>query len=541
MIYRFIILNVCILAFAPLLAEPAAPPPEKSAEAAPVPAAEAAPPPMPRQPGSGRSIWRKAVGKPFFDNNFYLIEDRWRLALPQWERYSFSPGIWDPYHQNVLKGDFPVIGDDKFFAFTGVSDTVFERRQQFQGNGKQENTFIINQNFFTTVEVFQGKTVFKPKDWSIRMTAGYNVNYLDVVDPDLELDVALQEAFGEVKLFDVNDYYDSVSLRVGRQFFLSDFRGFVFNDVNQGARLFGAFASNRAQWNVAAFQQQEKDARSGFNDFDTRNQYVFIGNLICQDFFWPGFFGEISFLYDRDRKGFNTDLDAYYFGLTGDGHIGRLEVAPAFYYAFGDQENNFLAGRDIDISAYFLALEVNYPYDWLKFRSALAYASGDSDVDDGDGGGFDGIFDNPNFAGNGFSYFVRTPTVLAGRLLVNANSFYPNLRAKGAQAANFVNPGIFVANLRVDAKITPKTLVIPTINYFSFAHTDSLEKRFGVNDVGSSIGFEYGVAFQYRPFLNENVIITLATSVLHPGDGLEDLSGSDDSVYTAFLALTLVY
>src|SRR5229473_2394400 len=44
--------------------------------------------------------------------DFVPIPDRWRLGLPEWNRYERSiespyvPGRWwDPYNQNVLKGD----------------------------------------------------------------------------------------------------------------------------------------------------------------------------------------------------------------------------------------------------------------------------------------------------------------------------------------------------------------------------------------------------------------------------------------------------
>ena len=125
--------------------------------------------------------------------------------------------------------------------------------------------------------------------------------------------------------------------------------------------------------------------------------------------------------------------------------------------------------------------------------------------------------------------------------LVNGNSFYPNLRGKGAQASNYVNPGIVIGNLGLDAKFTPKTIAFFNLNYFAFAETEPVEARFGVNNVGSSIGFEYSAAVQYRPFLNENVIFTVSASALHPGDGLEDLTGNDDMMYSIFVALTLVY
>ena len=49
------------------------------------------------------------------DSDFIPIEDRWRIGFPKWNRYKAgSPGEypytlghwWDPYDQNVLKGDY---------------------------------------------------------------------------------------------------------------------------------------------------------------------------------------------------------------------------------------------------------------------------------------------------------------------------------------------------------------------------------------------------------------------------------------------------
>jgi hypothetical protein len=59
---------------------------------------------------------------------------------------------------------------------------------------------------------------------------------------------SLEEAFGEVKLADVNANYDFVSVRAGIQPFVSDFRGFIFSDNNLGARVFGALDNNRVQF-----------------------------------------------------------------------------------------------------------------------------------------------------------------------------------------------------------------------------------------------------------------------------------------------------
>src|SRR6185369_8968533 len=97
-------------------------------------------------------------------------------------------------------------------------------------------------------------------------------------------DIALQEAFGELKLADIGPNYDFVSVRGGIQPFTSDFRGFLFRDVNLGARVFGTWGRSRNQWNVVAFDQLEKETNSELNLLQLRDQQVFIANYYRQDF-----------------------------------------------------------------------------------------------------------------------------------------------------------------------------------------------------------------------------------------------------------------
>ena len=66
---------------------------------------------------------------------FLPVPDRWNLQLPEWDRYGVrgdypyvSGHWWDPYNQNRLKGDYPVIGKRTFFTFTGISDSLLEGR-----------------------------------------------------------------------------------------------------------------------------------------------------------------------------------------------------------------------------------------------------------------------------------------------------------------------------------------------------------------------------------------------------------------------------
>ena len=64
---------------------------------------------------------------------------------------------------------------------------------------------------------------------------------------------ALQEAFGEIHIRDLTNNYDFISSRFGIQPFVSDFRGFIFNDTNLGVRIFGNYDNNLWQYNVIAF------------------------------------------------------------------------------------------------------------------------------------------------------------------------------------------------------------------------------------------------------------------------------------------------
>ena len=101
-------------------------------------------------------------------------------------------------------------------------------------------------------EFFKGETVFRPRSWAIKISPTFSIpNYLNarengIVNIDVrrgtnrtDTHVSLEEAFADVKLFDTNDNYDSVSVRAGIQSFNADFRGFLYSDNNLGSRVFG--------------------------------------------------------------------------------------------------------------------------------------------------------------------------------------------------------------------------------------------------------------------------------------------------------------
>jgi len=96
--------------------------------------------------------------------------------------------------------------------------------------------------------------------------------------------VALQQWFGELHLGDLSDNYDFFAGRLGSQAFNSDFRGFIFNDINFGGRVFGNARNNHYQYNLMVLDMREKDTNSELNKFDQRDQRVIIANVYRQDF-----------------------------------------------------------------------------------------------------------------------------------------------------------------------------------------------------------------------------------------------------------------
>ncbi|HEY7910942.1 MAG TPA: cytochrome c3 family protein [Blastocatellia bacterium] len=537
--------------------------------------------------------------------------DRWRIGFPEDPRFERGD-IWNPYRQNVLKGDYPVFGQTNFAVVTAESESFFNARRipvpsnvsaqrpdssEFFGRGGQ---FFFRQNFVLSFELFNGDTSFKPVDWRIRVTPNFNVNYLytqenGIVNIDFRRGntrtdghVTLQEIFGEVRLGDTtrllpflpggreNDrkspYFDTTSLRVGIQPFISDFRGLIFSDVNLGTRLFGNYANNRYQFNAAYFYLLEKDTNSELNAFEFRNQTVFIANLFRQDTRWKGYTTQFSFHYNNDRpsRHFDTNdflvrpsligdvaphgIKASYLGWAGDGHIGRWNINHAFYQALGHDTRNPIAGRRTSINAQMAAAEVSLDRDWLRFKGSIFWASGDDEPFDDAARGFDSILELQEFAGGPFSFWNSQgiPLTNTAVLLTAPGSLLPSFRSNKLEGqANFVNPGIFIYNTGLEAELTPKLRGIVNLNYLHFHHTEPLEELLFQPAIRRPVGFDYGVGFFYRPLLSENWIVAAGFSSLVPGVGFKDIYSSNCAgqgcganskiLYSAFVKLKFIY
>lgn len=507
--------------------------------------------------------------------------DRWDIDMPQWQRYQKRGEFpytqshwWDPFNRRKLKGDYPIVGQQTFFAFTGSSNTFFDGRRvpvpsdisaanpgSFGFFGKGEQIFL-SQTFRFTFDLFHGDAAYKPVDWRIRITPAANVNYLHaqengIVNVDvrkgtdrIDGHLGLQEAFFEYKLHDLSPNYDFVSVRAGIQQFSSDFRGFLFVDEQPGVRLFGNLRSNRIEYNLAYFDLLEKDTNSLLNRLRRRDQQVIIANTYIQDFIWKGYTTQFSFHYDKDNASVHYDgngflvrpaaigtvvsngvlrphnIRAYYLGWTSNGHIGRINVSHAFYQALGHDDFNTIAGRRVDINAQMAALELSVDKDWIRFRGSFFYASGDDNPRDGTARGFDAIADSPAFAGGIFSFWNKEDIRLTSTKieLTSQDSLLPSMRsAKFEGQANFVNPGLCLWNVGADFDLKPKLQTFANANFLRFAHTQPLELLLFQQPIRSGIGGDYSVGVRYRPPLTDNMIITSGVSALTPWQGFREI------------------
>ena len=504
-------------------------------------------------------------------------------------------------------------------------------QSEFFGRGEQ---MAVNQNLGFSMSLFRGEALaFKPLEWEIKLTPIYNINYVEtretgLVSPDPrgvlgggpgnnlipvgnggvvnpgDIDallngqlftladltgtrsttrtreyLALQEAFLELHLGDLSDNYDFFAFRGGNQHFTSDFRGFLFNDINTGFRVFGNYWNNRLQYNAALFLMREKDTNSELNSFNNRHQQVVVANLYWQDFLTKGYTALFSFHANHDNEDLFYDRNdlivrpaplgtvvphevrAYYLGWGGDGHFGRLNISHQFYQAFGRDEFNGLAGRPVNLDAQFAALELSLDQDWLRYKASFVYASGDANSEDGTATGFDTILDNVNFVGGPFSYYLRQGFNLGGTAInfKQRDSLVPDLRSSKVHGqANFVNPGVYLWGLGLEAEITPKFRAFANANYIRMAETDPIRTALLVDKVSREIGWDLSLGIQYRPMLTDNVIINAGFGALLPGQGYRDIyrrnpnpvpgfqpssdAGKVDGfLYSGLFALTLTY
>jgi hypothetical protein len=245
-------------------------------------------------------------------------------------------------------------------------------------------------------------------------------------------------------------------------------------------------------------------------------------------------------------------VQATYLGAAGLGHIGRINIDHALYYVFGRDSLNPIAGPDpelrrgdaVRVSAGMAALELSYDRDWLRPRIGFFYASGDRHPRDRTARGFDSIFDAPAFAGGGFSFFnrmgIRLPAT--GVALVERGSLLASLRSsKDEGQPNYVNPGLLLATIGLDAELTPRLKAIFTVNSIHLDAVEPIQEVLFQGNIHKDLGTDISVGVRYRPFLSNNVIVTGGLAMLLPGRGFKDIYETKDPLYHAFMNVTLQF
>lgn len=532
---------------------------------------------------------------PLVQRESVSVPDRWRIM----DILGFKFPWYDPYNHNVWKGDKPFEpfakwGPDWFLAISGISDTLIESRRlptpvglqstnragglDVFGRGKQ-NVFV--ETAILSIGVIKGNTTFKPPDYEFRLVPAFQVNHARIqevrglrINPAegitrTDNHVGIQEAFVDVHLRNVSDRYDFDSYRVGIQPFQSDFRGFIFQDVPVGFRLFGIRDNNQWQYNLGAFMRLEKDTNSGLNDINARprRDFVLVANAYRQDFPTLGHTtqGTVILNINREKAADFYDSNGFlvrpavigdvrprnynvaYFGVNGDGHFGVWNLTSSFYAAIGRDERHPLAQRSQEIRAAFAAAEVSRDFSWLRIRGNALFASGDKNPFDDKATGFDAIFENPQFAGADTSFFIRQAVPLIGGggvALSQRNGVLPSLRSSKDQGqSNFVNPGLMLAGFGADADLTPQLRVLGNISKLNFVNTSSLGVLRNQVPPSKDLGVDISIGAQYRPFMSQNLVLNASAAALMPGKGLKQLYDEDKrgAQYSVLVNLLLTY
>jgi hypothetical protein len=354
------------------------------------------------------------------------------------------------------------------------------------------------------------------------------------------------------------------SARVGVLPLRSDFRGFVYDDSNLGLLLSGA---NDAYWSweLALFDRRDRDTETGLLEVDeARDQVVAVARLRRDE--WAPFVGErvgyateFSLHWSADSRdehvdddGFSVapppfgaaqsgDVDSIYLGWAGEGQLDEhWDVSHAVYQVYGSDDANPIAAKKVDIDARLAAIELGTTRGPFRFAFSALHASGDSDANDGKGGGFDAILDAPRFAGAGSSFWARHAWKLVGTKLKSEWSPLPDLSPSQNEGhQGFVNPGLDLLGASAAWSADEALRASAGLSWLSFDDTDSLETLLQIGSVEREIGWELWAGADWRPTRQFNARVELGASVLLPGGGIERVYGDDDPLWGVFVAVTL--
>jgi hypothetical protein len=226
-----------------------------------------------------------------------------RPLSTRWRTYSLEGQpqltyrIYDPYHQNILKADYPIRGP-WFLEVTALNTIVHKSRRNLDFSRVFPDLitagtldFVSHNSFYSEnlifgAEIRRHDDTFVPSNFRLQINGvadfRHNINaFTDGSDGNAHL----FNAFADIRLADLgHDNFDLMFLRAGIQGFKSDFHGLVFNDVGLGGRIFGEAKKNRLRYDFAYFKLFQKNPVSGFIDFSRPSRHqVGIARLTWED------------------------------------------------------------------------------------------------------------------------------------------------------------------------------------------------------------------------------------------------------------------
>lgn len=414
---------------------------------------------------------------------------RWRLV----EAVGVNEHWWDPYHQNTLKGDRPLVGG-WFLRLDGVSDT---RLVHTLGDTSLGSQLAVGGS------VLHGDTAFQAPD--LRLTG------LALVDP-LAGAVGLRTGFVDLRLRIQSARYDFDGLRIGVQPVKSDHRGLVYRDQQPAVRLYGRRANNRVQYALLAGRRLP--IRAEVPTVDTRRfdlaDIVGMGTLTVQDLPRPGLdlLGGALWLHGSPAH----PRDLIYATFGADGHLGRLNLTGAATLLIGEDS------RHGEVFAGELALEPSFDLDWVRIRGSFLRASGDRHPGDGQARGFDAVREQADLAGSLDSAWVQAALSDPGGTSVGRSRGWLLAPRTDAMDIGLEGPGLQLVGVGVDAVLVPTVRVHLDVNHLQVVEPTSAGRR---------LGTDLNAGVTWRPWLNDVVSLRAGGGVVRGGPALRPWTGHD--------------
>ena len=92
----------------------------------------------------------------------------------------------------------------------------------------------------------------------------------------------------------------------------------------------------------------------------------------------------------------------------------------------------------------------------------------------------------------------------------------------------------------MDLNFSPKIRSTLNLSKLSFEKTEPLELVLNQANIARDIGFDLSLGTEWRPWLNNNVIVDVGTNVLFPGEGFKDIL-TDGNLYSVTSRLIFTY